>query len=277
MSEENAGENAPAGGEATAAAPQPPEWLGGDATKFWDGEKGEVRVQDIHKSFRELQSAFGARVTEMGPAARKALAEHAPEALRTTWEQELRAKLVEDPEFVTPLKEAWQAELPKPPEAYAVPDDMGDLDTEHPILTAAMETAKKHGLSQDAFRDVVGLGLELQKAMFPEVTEDMLKKEIGADYKERGERIRNRVVSLAGDLAGSILNHYNTPAQFLALERILKGTSEQPLVTDGSANPQQGKTRAELESDMRDPRYRTDPAFHAAVTAGFQRLYSDVV
>ena len=99
-----AGTPAPAG--TTPAAK--PEWLGEE--KVWDAEAGKVNDQGIYQSYRELQSAFGKRIGDMSPEARKKLAEMVPDEMRATWAEETKAAFLADEEALKPLRDAWLAE-----------------------------------------------------------------------------------------------------------------------------------------------------------------------
>jgi hypothetical protein len=266
----------------TAAAPSPPEWLGNDAAKFWNAETGAVDAEKMYGSLREGQSLIGRRVGDLSLDQRRKLAETLPDEMRQTWEQEQRAKLAEDPEFLTPLQEKWKAEaLPKPPEAYVLSEEhLERVDVDSPLLAPAMEFTKKYGLPQEAFNDLIDLGLRQDESIRPTVTEEMMQAEVGHDWKERGQRITNRAYSVMGNVDGKewIETNCRTPRGFLLAEKWAKGTSEQPLPTGGNANPPAALTRQELEQKMKDPRYKTDPAYHAEITRGFQKIFpSDVI
>lgn len=279
MSEENAGENAP--GDVIADAPQPPEWLGNDATKFWDGEKGEVRAEDIHKSYREVQSLIGRRVGDLSPEARRKLAESLPDEMRSTWDAEVRAKLLEDPEFIDPLKAKW-AEENKPataPESYTPPDGL-DLDLESPLLGEFGELARKFGLPQEQYAELVAFGVKMLDPYTSGLDEAGLKKALGADLPDRAKIVTNRVKSIAGEHADVFLSELKSPSSFLAVEALLKANASKPLALEPGAAPSV-TTEAQLKQMMRDPKYcdpyQRDPTFVAKVNEGWSRLYGDTI
>ena len=96
----------PPGGSAPAAEAgtkaERPEWLG---EKFWDGEAGTPRTEQLARSYGDLERLIGSRVGDLSVEARRKLAEALPDTLKETWAGELRAKLGEDPEFLAPLEE----------------------------------------------------------------------------------------------------------------------------------------------------------------------------
>ena len=101
---------------ATALASQPAAAPGGTTRpeflkeKFWDAEKAQPKVEDLARSYNEMERLIGSRVGDLGVEARRKLAESLPEALQATWAEEFKAKLKDDPAFLDPIKEAWLAE-----------------------------------------------------------------------------------------------------------------------------------------------------------------------
>jgi hypothetical protein len=267
---------APAPASQPAAAPggtsevdAPPSWL---PQKFWDAETKAPKVQDLAQSYGEMQRLIGSRVGDLGAEARRKLAESLPEALQATWAEEFKAKLKDDPEFLTPLREAWQAEnAPQVPEAYEAPEI---VDTEHPAFAKAVEWAKARGLSQEAFDEMLSMGTELLQPYEGEITFEAVKEKI-PDVEQRAPLVANRVRTLLGPQADALLRACTTPDAFLALEKLTKG--EQPIPAGGGAPSDPLPTDLDLRSMMRDPKYwrERDPAFVAKVDQGWKRLYGD--
>lgn len=263
---------APSGSEAGAK----PAWLVED--KFWDGEAKAVRVEDMHKSYRELQSAFGKRINELPPAARKTLFEAVPDDVRTAWAKEERDRLADDPEFLTPLQEKWLAEkLPKAPEKYEPPADL-PIDTEHPAFAELAVVAKEAGLSQDAFNKLAKMGLDLVAPYEANPTLETLTAAIGPDLAPRAMAVGNRMRTLLGEEQGNaLLRTMRTPEHFLALERLVHAGGERPIPMGEAAPTAPAWTAQTLLQATMDDRYlpgpKHDPAFHASVTAGFRKVY----
>lgn len=275
----------PPGGEAPQAAAagtkaERPEWLG---EKFWDGEAGAPRTEQLARSYGDLERLIGSRVGDLSVEARRKLAEALPDTLKETWAGELRAKLGEDPEFLTPLEEAWKGKhLKAAPEAYEVPElgEGRNVDHEHALYGKAVETAKKFGLDQAAFAEMMGLVAEAQddvRVALSGATEEQWKAAI-TDLEPRTNAVANRLKSLAPTHAQALLEQVREPNAFLALEEVIKATSAKPLVLEPSASPET-VTQAKLDEWMNDPRYwdstRRDPEFHAMVTKHYGRLYGD--
>lgn len=260
----------------------PPEYLANGLEKFWDGDAKSLKGEDLARSYREVQSLIGRRVGDLSPAARKQLAESLPDEMRATWSSEIKAALAEDQEFLGPLIEKALAEkLPKAPEAYMAPEG-ADIDIEHPAFAKAAEIATKAGMSQDAFNELIGVAVELLAPYEGPLSYDVpaLKEAIGPDVEQRAAAVGNRVRSLLGPDEGNVLlRSAMHPDAFLALERLVKATSEEPLPLEGDGAGQGQATEEQLRHDMLDPRYwnpaKRDPSFVARITEGFRKLHGD--
>lgn len=276
-------ETQPGGAPSSAAAGTsdgPPEYLANGLEKFWDGEAKTLKGEDLARSYREVQSLIGRRVGDLSPAARKQLAESLPDEMRATWSNEIKAALAGDEEFLGPLREQWLTEaMPKAPEAYMAPEGV-DLDVEHPAFGKAAEIARKAGMSQDAFAELVGVAVELLAPYEGPLSYDVpaLKEAIGPDVERRAAAVGNRVRSLLGpDEGNTLLRSAMHPEAFLALEKLVQATSEEPLPLGGEGGGQGQFTEADLRKMTQDPKYwrERDPSLIAQVTAGFRKLYGD--
>lgn len=253
-----------------------PEYV---AEKFWDPEAKTPRLEQLARSYNDLERLIGSRVGDLGAEARKKLAEAVPDALRGTWESELKSKLVEDPEFLTPLEEKWKgAHLKQVPESYAVPtrDDGYEYDPEHPLVGTATEFAKRHGLDQDGFAELMALGFEARREYETPPDVDQWKEAI-PDIEDRAKVVYNRLQGVSSKHAADLVREVRTPHAFLALEALVKAAGAKTLPMDGNSAPQK-LDQAALDRMMADPRYSgpmKDNAFIAEVEAGFRKLYGD--
>lgn len=277
----------PPGGEAPIAAEagakaERPEWLG---DKFWDAEAGAPRTEQLARSYSDLERLIGSRVGDLGPEARRKLAEALPDTLKETWDGEMRARLSEDAEFLAPLEEKWKsAHLKAAPEAYEVPklSEERGFDPEHVLYGKAVETAKRLGLDQAAFGEVMGLLAEAQAdqaAALSGATTEQWKSSV-TDLEQRANAVNNRLKALAPEHGQALLEQVRDPNAFLALEAVIKATSAKPLALEPVQAPEQ-LSEAQLRQMQRDPRYtdpvKRDPAFVAQIQKGWQRLYGDTL
>lgn len=252
------------GGEApitagAGAKAERPEWLG---DKFWDAEAGAPRTEQLARSYSDLERLIGSRVGDLGPEARRKLAEALPDTLKETWTGELRARLGEDAEFLAPLEEKWKsAHLKAAPEAYEVPElsEERGFDPEHALYGKAVETAKRLGLDQAAFGEVMGLLAEAQAdqaAALSGATTEQWKAAV-TDLEQRANAVNNRLKALAPEHGQALLEQVRDPNAFLALEAVIKATSAKPLALEPVQAPEQ-LSEPQLRQMQRDPRY-TDP------------------
>jgi hypothetical protein len=265
-------------------APQddaPPEWLPG---KFWDAEKKAPNVEGLAKSYRELESMTGRKVSDLSPEARRKLAESLPDEMRATWAEEVKAKLVEDDEFLTPLREKWAEGLPKAPEAYdldavTLPDGL-ELDRESPALTQAAEWAKARGIDQDGFGELLALGAQLL-APAPPLEERMAT--FGDDYGTRATAIVNKARAAAGadphakQAVEAILAEMHSPEALRGLELILAQRGEKPAPDETAAARPATLSKHELQAIQARDDYHARPDLQAQVRQGFSRLYGEIV
>lgn len=248
--------------------------------KFWDNTAGQARVDELAKSYVALESAMGRRIQEVSADTRRIIAQALPDEVRGAWADELKGQLVADPEFLTPLEEAWRAKhLPKAPEAYEVParGDGVELDPEHPLVAGAIEMAKKHGLPQEAFVDVVNLAIAARDGEPPVPPEQW--KAVIPDIEQRAKAALNRLLAVAPDNAMTLMEQIRNPEAFLILEAVIKSGQPKALALE-PAHHEGEPTKEKLQQMMRDPRYDSrslefDPSYHDMVTRGFNRLYND--
>ena len=256
------------GGTSEAAAPPP--WL---PARFWDGEAKAPKYEELGKSYSDLERLIGTRVSDLGIEARRKLAEALPDSIKGTWAEEFKQSLVQDEAFLKPLREQWEAGLPKPPEAYTAPET---IDTDHPAFAKASEWAKARGLPQDAFEEMLGMAAELVAPYEGEVTYEAIKEKI-PDVEARAPLVANRVRTLLGPQADALLRSCTTADAFLALEKLTRG--EQPIPQPGGGVAADRLSEEQLNAMVKDERYwrERDPAFVRQVTEGFRKLYGQTI
>ncbi len=266
-------------GEGQGGAVERPDYID---EKFWDAEAGAPRVEDLAKSYREVQSLVGRRVGDLSPDARRKLAESLPDEMRSTWAEEVKAQLAQDEEWLKPIREQWEAGLPRAPEQYdldaiELPDGIV-LDPESPMLAEAAEWAKGVGLPQERFGELLALGAKLL-APSPSLEERVAA--FGADFRPRATAATNQALTAAGADAESkgavqaLLADIMSPEALRGLEILLAARGEKPMPDERGQGVAQAVTQETLESMVRDPRYwrDRDPAFVRQVDDGYRRLY----
>lgn len=163
--EGGAGGAAASSGEGEGAAkPQRPEGL---ADQFWDAEKGEVRIDALHKAFTDTKAAHDKLLNEQGEKG------GVPEKAEGYFDTDL----VTDEHFRLP-----EGELAKTKDIY--PDG---VPLDDPLLSGMAEVAHKAGLTKAQFLDMAGgFFLAAEQAM-PEALD------VEAEVKLLGDNGKDRV------------------------------------------------------------------------------------
>lgn len=226
--------------ERRPAPPEVPE-------KFWDAEKGAIRVDALLKSYRELERRLSQRA---GPPA--------PDA---------------PPEELARFRAAMG--IPETHEGYDIraPHELCCPDPEvNRRLHAAHFTNEQAQLVYELAAEKL---LPLIAEAAAEFEADRQRQKLHAHFGGE-ERFRQVAPQLAAwgraNLPPPVLEALSTTAEgVLALEQMMR-KGEPALSRD--AAPPQPESEAELRAMMRDPRYwRTrEPEFVRRVTEGFRRL-----
>jgi hypothetical protein len=192
------------------------------------------------------------------------------------------------------------SEKPKVPDKYefAVPEALKDkvvFDAEAPEAKAAMELAKKHGLSNEAFGELLNLHLQTL-AGTSTIDEKIIATEIEADSARLiqvfgGEdQARAKMVELDNWLFPLTLGADKKPdpgklAAVQSLRVTAAGTEllmdmrkmmgQAPLPGSKEAGAGAAFSEGELKKMQQDPRYWRDhdPAFIKQVDDGYKKLY----
>lgn len=249
------------------AAPTRPDHV---PEKFWDAERGEVRVDAALKSYVELEKrSSGLR-----------------DAHRADFEKEVFGKRPEKPDGyeMKPPAEAVDGLVIldkfepgmefEPGKTYFAPDPAD------PLWGEVRAIAHRAGLSQDEFSaQVMPLIARVAGVRMP--TEDdiaqanrALIQSLGENGDLRADHLRGWLRGQVGDGRAEVLaRSIRSKEAVEAFEELMiaSGGARFSATTAGAAAAR--KTEEELRSMMRDPRYQTDKAFQAEVTAGFRRLY----
>ena len=221
-----------------------PDWLKED--KFWDAEKGEIKAEDMLKSYKELEAKF-----HKGDHKAPAKAEDYKLALT----DEQKTVLFGD----------------------AKADPAAD-----PYIKGFTAWGVKNGVSQDGLNELLGMYHDL---VAPEVAKvqvdiEVEKKALGANADAI---IKNQFDFLgqlykAGHINDAMLNEsqilMETSAGVKLLQAIRSYYGEAPIPTNITA--QDGMpTKEELSAMLNDPKYDTDPDHKAKVDALYAKRYGN--
>jgi len=215
--------------------------------KFWDTERGELRIDALLKSYRELERRMSQR---MGRPATDA-----------------------DPEDQRRWREMMN--IPESPDGYAV-EPKNDLCGPDAEINQKLHEA---GFSCEQVQLVYDLAAERLLPLVAEAAQqfeadrqtEKLRTHFGGE--ERFRRIAAQLKAWgAANLPPGVLEALSTTEEgVLALERMMRGS--EPRMERESTAPEM-LDESELRKLMRDPRYwrAREPEFVKRVTEGFRKL-----
>ena len=238
---EAAGKPAPQGPAFPEGRPE------GIPEKFWDAERGEIRVEALLKSYRELERRMSQRLTPPGPDA--------------------------DPEEKRRWREAH--DIPEGPEDYVV-------EPRHELTSPDIEVNRRlyeAGFSRAQVQLVYDLATERLLPLIAEAAQQFEAERQLERLHERfggADRYRRVAAQLSAwgraNLPHAVFEALSTTVEgVLALERMMQG--KEPQMTREAMAPESSE-EGDLRRMMRDPRYwrRREPEMVRRVTEGFRRL-----
>ncbi|WP_406853363.1 hypothetical protein WEU32_06915 [Brevundimonas sp. BH3] len=214
--------------------------------KFWDAETGQPRVEELAKSYRELEKQFGSRDPATKPSDLKIEKAEAGEGETETSD-------------VLPLTTAAESFAAK---YEADPASLEDSDFESLVSLglprAMIDTylAGLQALQNHAMTDLYSTagGQENLEAALAWAGENMSE----ADIESFNARITDPATQKMS--IEWLMSKYNATAPVQANEgKLLSGS--------GNSHGDVYETRAQFNSDMSDPKYQSDPAFREKVAA----------
>ena len=222
--------------------------------KYWDESAARARVEEMGKGYIELASTLGKR----------------DETTRAEIEKELTSARLEGvPEQADGYKYS-------PPEGMVPEGSEFSLDNNNPQYKAFGEWALKNNLNNEQYNEVISLYVQNELSMFPDKAAETQK--LGENGQARIERVDLWSKSNLTQASYNAIVGQATSGEFiLAMEELIKKTSTGADVEGaGDASAQGPLNRQELETMMKDPRYRDtmkrDPAFVKRVQDGFASI-----
>jgi hypothetical protein len=220
-----------------------PDWL---PEKFWDGEAKAPNIENLAKSYAELEKTRGNT-----------------DELKTKWEQERLAA------------------RPETAEAYELPDhEVLDFEAlaASPVVSLWRQAAHEAGLGQEQFQKVITDYAEAEVQRIDAQTKAEMEK-LGENAKARTEAIglwAKRVFG-EGDQFEAIASMATSAAAVTALEKLMTMSGDIDLGGGDAPGNQPQETEADIRALMNTPEYynprRRDPAVVARVEAFFKRTY----
>lgn len=215
--------------------------------KFWDAERGELRVEALLKSYRELERRMSQRAAPPTDAS--------DEEERRRWREMMN--------------------IPEGPDGYSI-EPKHELCGPDSEINARLHEA---GFSCEQVQLVYDLASERLLPLIAEAAQqfeaDRQAEKLRAHFggEERFRRIAAQLKSWgSANLPPGVLEALSTTEEgVLALERMMRGN--EPRLERESAAPEM-LDEGELRRLMRDPRYwrSREPEFVKRVTEGFRKL-----
>ncbi|OHB39592.1 MAG: hypothetical protein A2882_16290 [Phenylobacterium sp. RIFCSPHIGHO2_01_FULL_70_10] len=222
--------------------PQKPEWV---EDKFWDAEKGEVKYEDLAKSYQELQR----KLSEKPQGDQKPEGQETPAGDASAVAQALAAAGIDFNAVNAEYQEA------------------GDVK---PETRAKLEAAFGKELVDNYFA-----GLKAQEAQFSATYASEVKGSVGGDEQyaamiawARDNVPANEVAEYDRIVQGGDVAAAKMAAQAMFARFNAAGGKEPSLIGGGRTNAVEAVGYPNIQAmarDMGDPRYRTDAAFRAEV------------
>ena len=215
--------------------------------KFWDEEAGEIRIDALLKSYRELERRLSQRIAAPGPEA-------APEEM---------------------IRYRRAIGVPDGPDGYEIEAKhelcCGDEGINRRLHEAGFTRAQAQLVYDLAAERLLPLITEAAGQFEAERQIERLREHFGGE--ERFRRIAGQITAWGRtNLPAPVLEALSTTAEgVIALHRMMEG-KEPGLARRGEEPSAADET--ELRAMMRDPRYwRTrEPEFVRRVTDGFRRM-----
>ena len=263
--------NPPPGGEGGGSQPPArPDWA---PEKFWDADKGELRTQDLAKSYAEAQKLIGRRGDEAKAAARQEV------------EAELFGKRPEKPEAYELAAPAEAVDVVimagKPGEDFAPEPGKTylSLNPDSKALGMLRQMAHRAGTPPEEFQALLTEvarenGIRVPTEADRQAEAEKVWKELGEHGQRRAQHAWGQMRAVLGDRAGDLEGVLSSAKAIEAVEELLAratGSRFAPPDTGNSGGP---LTEQEVEAMMRDPRYlRREPEFMAKVDRAWKTLY----
>lgn len=234
--------------------------------KFWNKDTGEVRLEDMAKSYAKVEKEVSGRITQLAEDRKQDIDDAARAALKLEMNEEVEAaRLSERPESST---EYDIGELPDVFDKDVV--DAGSL------ATWWRDFAYNQGLNQEQFKQGMDAYVDYISADLPDPTTEMAA--LGDNARARTDAVEmwsSRFFKDDMELA-EIQALGSTAAGVRALERVMeaaKGTS--PSAEGEGEHMMDDKISIETAKEMMaDPKYwdsaRRDPDWVARVNSAFQ-------
>lgn len=269
--------------ESTAAFASPPApQPGADGRpahvreQFWDPATKAVKVDDLAKSYNDIQSLVTKRASELNGDEIGKLLDVRVQGMRDSIKFEVQGALSRD----LPKTPADYALVLDPVLANTLPAELRDLSQfkDDPMLQAFQGVLHKHGVGNAPFQEIVATYM---KALTDQRAQDKAEElqALGSNGKARVDAVGLALgAKLSKDEAAAVMLDMRTAAAISGMEKLLSLSADPTPGAGGGTPPSPHKYNsiAEVRAAMADDRYRNaqkrDPAFVAEIDQAFKRL-----
>lgn len=240
--------------------------------KFWDGENGQVRTDELAKSYTELEGSVSrSREKYFQDFQAERLANRPKDA--SAYSIDIPAESLGN--IVLMNETPGEDFQPEEGKAYFL------LNQDDPMLAFWREHCFQNGSNQEEFASGVIAYANMMAEKAP--TQEELDAELAQVYSDLGEHGQQRadhiwkqVQAIVGEEEAAALDGLVKDADGIkALETILEKAGEPKFVADNDDTGSSALDENKLREMMKDPRYwrDKDPAFVDKVRKGFEALY----
>lgn len=216
--------------------------------KFWNGETGEVMVDDVLKSYAEMEKFVGGK------------------------EEEYKEK------FMNELQEDFESGKPEEYVLPALPEGINEeMVLANPLTEWWTTHALENGYTQEEYEDGINQYIDAMQGQQVNIEDEMNK--LGENAKDRIDTVNGWVnANFSPDEFEVISTSLGASAEGIEiLEKIMTQNQQNFNRSQQVAQPDRQLTLEDVRSMMRDKRYYDsrfrDPAYVKKVDDAFNRLY----
>lgn len=224
--------------------------------KFWDAEKGAPRVEELSKSYGQLEKLLGKRSTELDNADYKQFAEAQFNLRKGDLEKQLRGELLgQRPESADKYELKFSDE-----HAARIPEQFRDLAAykDDPLIASFRSFCYDAGLGNDKFNHMVGEFL-VQRTEQAEAAREAQVQALGENAAVRLETVSAFLKQEFGDEGFlELAPAFSSAAAVEAIEHLMNKINGIPGDGAGAAGTKGAagaKSEAEIKQMMQDKRY----------------------
>lgn len=217
--------------------------------KFWDASSGQAKVEDLARSYSEMEKSFGSRKEQF-------------------FEEFEKGRLANRPETA----EGYSLEIN--PADLELPEGVQvNIDDNDPMVAWWRERAHEAGFSNEQFNEGIKQYMKHELGGLRDMEKE--REALGENAQARIDRVELWMRKQVGDdLFNEIQYSLGNHKAVIALEKLMKNSGSIDLTSSDGHSP--GKlSKNEIRAMMDDPRYwrDSDPAYIEKVNKAWEQLH----